>query len=118
MSKVFGKEPSMNLYKMILELKDLDECYRFFQDLCTVSELRAMEQRFDVAVLLQKGMIYNDILEQTGASSATISRVNRALNYGVEGYHQVFARVLGSENVPQAEKKTSRKKKAEPNEAE
>ena len=47
MSKVFGKEPSMNLYKMILELKDLDECYRFFQDLCTVSELRAMEQRFD-----------------------------------------------------------------------
>lgn len=91
MSKVFGKEPSMNLYKTILELKDLDECYRFFQDLCTVSELRAMEQRFDVAVLLQKGMIYNDILEQTGASSATISRVNRALNYGVEGYHQVFA---------------------------
>ena len=50
--------------------------------LCTVSELRAMEQRFDVAVLLQKGMIYNDILEQTGASSATIRRVNRALNYG------------------------------------
>lgn len=100
MSKVFGKEPSMNLYKMILELKDLDECYRFFQDLCTVSELRAMEQRFDVAVLLQKGMIYNEILEQTGASSATISRVNRALNYGVEGYHQVFARVLGDECVP------------------
>ncbi|MDY4953142.1 MAG: YerC/YecD family TrpR-related protein [Candidatus Onthomonas sp.] len=99
MSKVFGKEPSMNLYKTILELKDLDECYRFFQDLCTVSELRAMEQRFDVAVLLQKGMIYNDILEQTGASSATISRVNRALNYGVEGYHQVFARTLGEEYV-------------------
>ena len=97
MSKVFGKEPSMNLYKTILELKDLDECYRFFQDLCTVSELRAMEQRFDVAVLLQKGMIYNDILDQTGASSATISRVNRALNYGVEGYHQVFARTLGEE---------------------
>ena len=111
MSKVFGKEPSMNLYKMILELKDLDECYRFFQDLCTVSELRAMEQRFDVAVLLQKGMIYNEILEQTGASSATISRVNRALNY-----HQVFARVLGDECVPPtAEKgrKAGRKKKTE-----
>ena len=104
MSKVFGKEPSMNLYKMILELKDLDECYRFFQ------------QRFDVAVLLQKGMIYNEILEQTGASSATISRVNRALNYGVEGYHQVFARVLGDECVPPtAEKgrKAGRKKKTE-----
>ncbi len=99
MSKVFGKEPSMNLYNTILELKGLDECYRFFQDLCTVSELRAMEQRFDVAVLLQKGMIYNDILEQTGASSATISRVNRALNYGVEGYHQVFTRTLGEEYV-------------------
>ena len=95
MSKVFGKEPSMNLYKMILELKDLDECYRFFQDLCTVSELRAMEQRFDVAVLLQKGMIYNEILEQTGASSATISRVNRCLHYGAEGYHTVIPRLKG-----------------------
>ncbi|PWL92010.1 MAG: TrpR-like protein [Clostridiales bacterium] len=113
MSKVFGKEPSMNLYKTILELKDLDECYRFFQDLCTVSELRAMEQRFDVAVLLQKGMIYNDILEQTGASSATISRVNRALNYGVEGYHQVFARTLGEEYVvsPTEKQKKGRQKK-------
>ena len=113
MSKVFGKEPSMNLYKTILELKDLDECYRFFQDLCTVSELRAMEQRFDVAVLLQKGMIYNDILEQTGASSATISRVNRALNYGVEGYHQVFARTLGEEYgvSPTEKQKKGRQKK-------
>lgn len=113
MSKVFGKEPSMNLYKTILELKDLDECYRFFQDLCIVSELRAMEQRFDVAVLLQKGMIYNDILEQTGASSATISRVNRALNYGVEGYHQVFARTLGEEYVvsPTEKQKKGRQKK-------
>ena len=113
MSKVFGKEPSMNLYKTILELKDLDECYRFFQDLCTVSELRAMEQRFDVAVLLQKGMIYNDILEQTGASSATISRVNRALNYGVEGSHQVFARTLGEEYVvsPTEKQKKGRQKK-------
>ena len=113
MSNVFGKEPSMNLYKTILELKDLDECYRFFQDLCTVSELRAMEQRFDVAVLLQKGMIYNDILEQTGASSATISRVNRALNYGVEGYHQVFARTLGEEYVvsPTEKQKKGRQKK-------
>ena len=113
MSKVFGKEPSMNLYKTILELKDLDECYRFFQDLCTVSELRAMEQRLEVALLLQKGMIYNDILEQTGASSATISRVNRALNYGVEGYHQVFARTLGEEYVvsPTEKQKKGRQKK-------
>lgn len=93
MSKVMGKQPSMALYETVLQLKDLDECYRFFQDLCTVSEMRAMEQRYDVAVLLDKGMIYNDILEKTGASSATISRVNRSLNYGVDGYKDVFGRI-------------------------
>ncbi|MCD7945337.1 MAG: YerC/YecD family TrpR-related protein [Clostridiales bacterium] len=91
MSKMTGKEPSKALYETILQLRDVDECYRFFQDLCTVSELRAMEQRYDVAVLLEKGMIYNDILEKTGASSATISRVNRSLHYGVNGYKDVFA---------------------------
>lgn len=90
----------MGLYQTILQLKDEEECYKFFQDLCTVSELRAMEQRYDVAVLLRKGMIYNDILRETGASSATISRVNRALNYGYEGYQQVFARLF-----PEEEKK-------------
>lgn len=87
----------MGLYQTILQLKDEEECYKFFQDLCTVSELRAMEQRYDVAVLLRKGMIYNDILRETGASSATISRVNRALNYGYEGYQQVFARLFPEE---------------------
>ncbi|MCD8382674.1 MAG: YerC/YecD family TrpR-related protein [Clostridiales bacterium] len=91
MSKMTGKEPSKALYETILQLRDVDECYRFFHDLCTVSELRAMEQRYDVALLLEKGMIYNDILEKTGASSATISRVNRSLNYGVNGYKDVFA---------------------------
>ena len=108
--------PNSPLYQAILKLKTPEECYNFLMDLCTVPELNAMEQRFDVAVLLQKGMIYNEILEQTGASSATISRVNRALNYGVEGYHQVFARVLGDECVPPtAEKgrKAGRKKKTE-----
>lgn len=97
MSKVGGKQASMGLYKTIMQLKDEEECYKFFQDLCTVSELRAMEQRYDVAVLLRKGMIYNDILKETGASSATISRVNRALNYGYDGYQQVFARLFGEE---------------------
>lgn len=87
----------MGLYQTILQLKNEEECYKFFQDLCTVSELRAMEQRYDVAVLLKKGMIYNDILRETGASSATISRVNRALNYGYEGYQQVFARLFPEE---------------------
>ena len=93
MAKAEKRARSLALYETILKLKDLDECYRFFQDLCTVSELRAMEQRYDVAVLLEKGMIYNDILEKTGASSATISRVNRSLNYGYDGYKDVFARL-------------------------
>ena len=81
------------LYQAILTLKDLDECRRFFRDLCTVSELRAMEQRMEVALLLDDGMIYNDILERTGASSATISRVNRALLYGEDGYKTVIPRI-------------------------
>ena len=81
------------LYRAILSLKDIDECYDFFVDLCTVSELKAMEQRFEVARLLNEGMIYNDILEKTGASSATISRVNRSLQYGADGYEIVFNRL-------------------------
>lgn len=103
MSKVSGKRESMDLYRTILQLKDLDECYRFFQDLCTISELRAMEQRYDVAVLLRKGMIYNEILEKTGASSATISRVNRSLLYGSGGYESVLGRIApedGGEEQP------------------
>ena len=85
--------PNSEMYKAILQLKDTDECFRFFQDLCTVPELNAMEQRFEVARLLDKGLIYTDILEQTGASSATISRVNRSLNYGNDGYELVFKRI-------------------------
>ena len=81
------------LCKAILALKTEDECQAFLQDLCTVSELRAMEQRMEVAVLLSDGLIYNDILERTGASSATISRVNRALQYGADGYKTVLPRV-------------------------
>lgn len=81
------------LYKAILTLENLDECIRFFEDLCTVTELNAMEQRFQVAQLLNEGAIYNKILEQTGASSATISRVNRSLQYGREGYATVLARL-------------------------
>ena len=81
------------LYESILTLKNVEECRNFFQDLCTMSELRAMEQRMEVAVLLSDGMIYNDILERTGASSATISRVNRALQYGADGYQTVLPRI-------------------------
>lgn len=87
------REQDDTLYQAILSLNDLDECRRFFQDLCTVSELRAMEQRMEVAQLLDEGMIYNDILDRTGASSATISRVNRALVYGANGYRTVIPRL-------------------------
>lgn len=92
MTKKQKKERSDLLYESILTLQDLDECRKFFEDLCTVAELRAMEQRFEVALLLSDGMIYNDILERTGASSATISRVNRSLNYGADGYKNVLPR--------------------------
>ena len=80
------------LYETILSLESKEECRKFFQDLCTVAELRAMEQRLEVALLLSEGMIYNDILERTGASSATISRVNRSLSYGTGAYARIFAR--------------------------
>ena len=97
MVKIGKKEKSDQLYKAILQLQDEQECYNFFQDLCTVSELRSMEQRFEVASLLNDGMIYNDILERTGASSATISRVNRSLSYGTGAYEAVFARIKGKQ---------------------
>ena len=81
------------LFEAILALRDRDECRAFFQDLCTVAELRAMAQRLEVAQLLDQGLIYNDILQRTGASSATISRVNRALQYGADGYKTVLPRL-------------------------
>jgi len=87
------------LYRAILSLQSVDECYDFFVDLCTVSELKAMEQRFEVARLLNDGLIYNEILEKTGASSATISRVNRSLNYGTDAYRTVFARMDAEQKV-------------------
>ena len=90
----FGKkETNDDFYKAILLLKDEEECYSFFRDVCTQNELRAMEQRFEVARLLTKGMVYNEILERTGASSATISRVARSLNDSTGGYDCVFERL-------------------------
>ncbi len=93
MNKLPKKPRNENLYKAILSLKTMDECMSFFDDLCTVSELMAMEQRYQVASCLNDGMIYNDILAETGASSATISRVNRSLQYGKGGYEVVFQRL-------------------------
>lgn len=93
MNKLPKKPRNENLYKAILSLTTMDECMNFFDDLCTVSELMAMEQRYQVASCLNDGMIYNDILAETGASSATISRVNRSLQYGKGGYEVVFERL-------------------------
>ena len=96
MNKRLKKTRNDDMYKAILTLKTVEECKKFFDDLCTVTELQAMEQRFQVAMYLDQGMIYSDILEKTGASSATISRVNRSLQYGQEGYRIAFDR-LGDE---------------------
>ena len=81
------------LFQAILKLEDLDQCYALFSDLCTVTELLSMKQRFWVARLLKEGYIYSDIVEITGASTATISRVNRCLHYGAGGYQSVLKRI-------------------------
>ena len=98
MNKHIRKPRNKDMYRAILTLRNLDECIHFFEDLCSVTELRAMEQRYQVAVLLDKGYIYNDILEMTGASSATISRVNRSLQYGADGYDLAFRRLEQQKN--------------------
>ncbi|MBQ3277478.1 MAG: TrpR-like protein [Oscillospiraceae bacterium] len=99
MNKRIRKPRNEDMYKAILTLETVDELMKFFDDLCTVAELQAMEQRFQVAELLNEGMIYNDILERTGASSATISRVNRSLQYGKDGYSVAFARMKDQKDV-------------------
>lgn len=81
------------LFNVILKLETLEECYNFFEDLCTVLELRSLSQRYQVAKMLNEGHVYSDIVAETGASTATISRVNRSINYGSEGYSVVFDRL-------------------------
>ena len=97
MNKHPKKPRNPKMYEAILSLNSVEECMAFFDDLCTVSELLAMEQRYQVAACLNEGMIYNDILAETGASSATISRVNRSLQYGKGGYQIVFDRAREKE---------------------
>lgn len=82
-----------HLFDAVLELKDREECYRFFEDVCTIKELLAMAQRYEVALMLEQKMTYLDIADKTGASTATISRVNRSLSYGEDGYKMVFERL-------------------------
>ena len=81
------------LFESILQLENIDECYDFFEDLCTIAELRAMVQRFQVARMLDEGRIYSDIVQETGASTATISRVNKCLVYGSDGYRRMLDRL-------------------------
>lgn len=82
-----------SLFEAILSLKDKDECYKFFEDICTIHEIKAIEQRWQVAIMLKQGKTYSEIAKLTGASTATISRVNRCLNYGSDGYNLVLDRV-------------------------
>ena len=81
------------LYRAVLSLQSMEECDRFFDDLCTVPELKALSQRLQVAKMLSDHRVYSDIVQATGASTATISRVNRSLNYGNDGYDMVFKRM-------------------------
>ena len=90
MAYVRRSEETDELFKAILSLETIDECYSFFDDLCTVPELKSFSQRYKVAKLLLEGKVYSDIVAETGASTATISRVNRSLAYGADGYRLVF----------------------------
>lgn len=98
MSKKLRTKAVDHLFEAILSLENMEECYKFFEDVCTVNELLSLSQRFEVARMLRTQKTYLDIAEETGASTATISRVNRSLNYGNDGYDMVFARMgMGEE---------------------
>ena len=85
------------LFKAVLELKNIDECYKFFEDIATITELKAISQRIQVANMLREKKVYTEIAEATGASTATISRVNKCLNYGQGGYNIVLDRINSEE---------------------
>ncbi len=91
-SKIKNKQTD-GLFEAILQLKDLEECYRFFDDICTVKEIQAISQRLEVVKLLVENKTYHEIEDETGASTATISRINRSLNYGSDGYKLVLERL-------------------------
>ncbi len=98
MSKDIRTEALDELFEAILSLRDKEECYRFFEDVCTVNELFSLSQRFEVAHMLSEDKTYLEIAEKTGASTATISRVNRSLNYGNDGYEIVLSRLKQRED--------------------
>jgi len=93
MNNKIRTEAVEHLFEAILTLKDKEECFNFFEDLCTINELLSLSQRYEVANMLKDRKTYLEIAEKTGASTATISRVNRSLNYGCDGYDLVFERL-------------------------
>lgn len=93
MNSKIRDELTDNLFEAILLLDNIDECYNFFEDVCTIAEMKAMAQRLEVAKMLKQGKTYTEICEKTGASTATISRVNRCLNYGADGYSLILDRL-------------------------
>ena len=93
MSKTVRTEAVDPLFEAILTFESKEECYTFFQDVCTINELLSLSQRYEVAKMLREKKTYLEIAEKTGASTATISRVNRSLNYGCDGYDMVFSRL-------------------------
>ena len=97
MNKKIKTDAVDSLFDAVLCLQSREECYSFFEDLCTVNELLSLSQRFEVAKMLTDKRTYLDISEKTGASTATISRVNRSLNYGNDGYEMVFERMKAKE---------------------
>lgn len=101
MSKKIRTEAVDSLFSAILSLQNKEECYIFFEDICTVNELLSLSQRFEVAKMLRAGKTYLEIAEKTGASTATISRVNRSLNYGNDGYDMVLKRIEAHQNAEQ-----------------
>ncbi|MEA4815738.1 MAG: YerC/YecD family TrpR-related protein [Lachnospiraceae bacterium] len=97
MNNKIKSEATDKLFRYILEMKTVDDCYRLFEDLCTVHEIQAIAQRMAVAEMLNEKRTYIEIAEKTGASTATISRVNRALNYGTDGYKLAIERLNKTE---------------------
>ncbi len=103
MNRKIRTEAVDSLFEAILNLRTREECYLFFEDLCTVNELLSLSQRFEVAAMLREHKTYLDIAEKTGASTATISRVNRSLNYGNDGYELIFERLSEKEETSGAD---------------
>ncbi len=93
MGKNIRNPETRRLMEGILTLETVEECYAFFEDLCTINEMLSLGQRFEVANMLRQHCTYNEVAEKTGASTATISRVNRCLNYGNDGYQLVIGRM-------------------------